>query len=354
MKFPPVKSFYVYPGLVLFYANVIVVFHSAVVTATSQPNNINITVPAVIAFGDSMLDPGNNDYIITKVKANFKPYGRDFFEGKPTGRFSDGKILSDFFVENAGVKELLPPYLDPNLQLEDLLTGVSFASAGAGYDHVTNIIASVLSLEDQLEMFKDYIEKLKVAVGEERTALVLAKSIFLLSMGSNDVSERYSVTAFRRFHYDINEYTSMMVNESSKFQKELYQLGARRIGVFSLNPVGCLPLQRTINGGTERVCAESVNQAAMIFNSKLSSAMKDLNKQLPEARLVYLDIYFETLPYIQSPSLFGFEVEDEGCCGIFNVESGPLCNPFQLKICTDASKYVFWDALLTNYRKELL
>ncbi|KAJ1408768.1 SGNH hydrolase superfamily [Sesbania bispinosa] len=132
------------------------------------------------------------------------------------------------------------------------------------------------------------------------------------------------------------------------------KLMAGRIGEFSLNPVGCLPLQRTINGGTERVCAESVNQAAMIFNSKLSSAINDLNKQLPEARLVYLDIYFETLPYIQSPSLFGFEVEDEGCCGIFNVESGPLCNPFQLKICTDASKYVFWDALLTNYRKELL
>ena len=36
-----------------------------------------------------------------------------------------------------GVKELLPPYLKKDLSLEELKTGVSFASAGSGYDNAT-------------------------------------------------------------------------------------------------------------------------------------------------------------------------------------------------------------------------
>lgn len=36
-----------------------------------------------------------------------------------------------------GIKDSMPPYLDPNLKIEDLLTGVCFASAGSGYDPLT-------------------------------------------------------------------------------------------------------------------------------------------------------------------------------------------------------------------------
>jgi len=37
-----------------------------------------------------------------------------------------------------GVKKILPAYLDPKLQPQDLLTGVSFASGGSGYDPLTS------------------------------------------------------------------------------------------------------------------------------------------------------------------------------------------------------------------------
>ena len=46
-----------------------------------------------------------------------------------------------FSAAKFGVKELLPPYLDPKLQPQDLLTGVSFASGGSGYDPLTSKIA---------------------------------------------------------------------------------------------------------------------------------------------------------------------------------------------------------------------
>ncbi|KAJ0568586.1 putative triacylglycerol lipase [Helianthus annuus] len=62
--------------------------------ATYLPDNVS--VPAIIAFGDSLLDPGNNNRLMTFTKANFPPYGKDFVGGKPTGRFTNGKTLGDF------------------------------------------------------------------------------------------------------------------------------------------------------------------------------------------------------------------------------------------------------------------
>lgn len=55
----------------------------------------NVTVPAVFAYGDSIVDSGNNNDLKTLVKCNFSPYGKDFQGGLPTGRFCNGKIPSD-------------------------------------------------------------------------------------------------------------------------------------------------------------------------------------------------------------------------------------------------------------------
>lgn len=130
---------------------------------SSQNNNINNTFPAIFAFGDSIFDTGNNNLLDTLVRCNFPPYGRDFIGGKPTGRFSNGKVALDFLgnkssykgdcdlyiymynfvfvfhllVELLGIKEALPPFLDPTLQVEDLATGTSFASGGSGFDPLT-------------------------------------------------------------------------------------------------------------------------------------------------------------------------------------------------------------------------
>jgi hypothetical protein len=52
--------------------------------------------PAVLAFGDSVADTGNNNYVRTIIRANFPPYGKDFPGHKATGRFSDGKVSVDF------------------------------------------------------------------------------------------------------------------------------------------------------------------------------------------------------------------------------------------------------------------
>jgi hypothetical protein len=51
-------------------------------------------VPATFCFGDSLADPGNNNYINTLSKANYPFNGIDFAAG-PTGRFTNGRTTVD-------------------------------------------------------------------------------------------------------------------------------------------------------------------------------------------------------------------------------------------------------------------
>ncbi|KAI3464802.1 hypothetical protein Pfo_021465 [Paulownia fortunei] len=300
----------------------------------------NTTIPAVIMFGDSIVDTGNNNYIKTIAKANYPPYGKDFMGGKPTGRFSDGKVPSDLLVEELGIKTLLPAYLDPSLRAQDLLTGVNFASGGAGYDPLTSDIASVLSLSDQLELFKDYITRLKKVAGEEKTSKILRESLIAVVTGSNDITNTYFGTPLRQSHYDVPSYTELLVSYASSFVQDLYRLGARRIGVFSLPPIGCLPSQRTLRGGLERKCVDEYNQVAQLFNKKLSAEMASINIHFPEARIVYIDIYNLPLDIIHNPQKYGFKIANKGCCGTGTVEVAFLCK----YTCSNVSEYVFWDS----------
>ncbi|KAI3420673.1 Lipase_GDSL domain-containing protein, partial [Psidium guajava] len=333
-------------------ANVVIFISLALVAgaklaAASAPSNRSSPpVPAVIVFGDSIVDPGNNNGIKTIVKCDFPPYGRDFTGGKPTGRFCNGRVPSDLLVEAFGVKRYLPAYLDPSLELEDLLSGVSFASGASGFDPLTSKIASVLSLSDQLDLFKEYVSKIKSGAGEEKASNIVTNSLYVVVCGSDDIANTYYSTPFRRGKYDIPAYTDLMVSSASSFfQQELYGLGARKIGVLSLPPIGCVPSQRTLEGGLERACSEPENQAATLFNSKLSSEIDSLNRKLSGSNLVYIDIYSSFLSIIQNPSQHGFEVVDRGCCGTGNIEVSILCNRLDdSKTCEDDTKYVFWDS----------
>lgn len=85
----------------------------------------------------------------------------------------------------------------------------------------------------------------------------------------------------------------------------MYGLGARRIGVFSTPPIGCVPSQRTLGGGQLRACAEDYNGAATLFNSKLTATLDSLATQLPNSKLVYIDVYNPLLDLIMNHQNYG-------------------------------------------------
>ncbi|XP_028757923.1 GDSL esterase/lipase At2g04570 [Neltuma alba] len=304
----------------------------------------NNKVPAVIVFGDSSVDSGNNNKIATVLKSNFRPYGRDFEGGRPTGRFCNGRVPPDFISEALGIKPYVPAYLDPSYSIKDFATGVCFASAGTGYDNATSDVLNVIPLWKELEYYKEYQAKLRDYLGVEKANEVISEALYLMSLGTNDFLENYFVFPTRRLQFSVSQYQDFLVDIAHNFITQLYHLGARKLSLTGLVPIGCLPLERTVNILGHHDCDDKYNDVALGFNKKLEIMLNRLAKELPLLKTVSANAYDFVNEIITKPSSFGFEVVEKACCSTGTFEMSYLCSDKNPLTCKDADKYVFWDA----------
>ncbi|XP_057784809.1 GDSL esterase/lipase At2g04570-like [Salvia miltiorrhiza] len=301
-------------------------------------------VPAIVVFGDSSVDAGNNNQIPTIARSNFLPYGRDFSGGKATGRFSNGRIATDFISEAFGLRPTVPAYLDPAYNISDFAVGVTFASAGTGYDNATSDVLGVIPMWRELEYYKEYQKRLRAYLGDGKTIYTISNSLYIISIGTNDFLENYyAFNSQRRTQYTVDGYQQYLVGLARNFIVNLHGLGARKISLGGLPPMGCMPLERAQNLQNGNECMETYNIVAMSFNQKLYDLTRELNKEIPGLKLVFSNPYFVLLQLIQKPSSYGFEESQRACCATGMFEMGYACQRSPLT-CTDANKYVFWDA----------
>ncbi|KAL9241285.1 hypothetical protein vseg_015414 [Gypsophila vaccaria] len=305
---------------------------------------VSAKVPAVIVFGDSSVDTGNNNGIRTLLKSNFEPYGRDFEGGRPTGRFCNGRVPSDFFSEYFGLKKTVPAYLDPNYDISDFATGVVFASAGTGYDNTTAAVLNVMPFWKEVELYKDYQQKLRAYVGEDKANYIIKEAVYLVSIGTNDFLENYYLLPTTREKYTIQQFQDHLVDSAREFVTKIYGLGARKISLSGILPMGCLPLERTINFMEIEGCNEEYNKVALEFNGKMKNLVTQLNDEFVGLRLVLSNPYYIIKKMIRNPSNYGIEVTNEACCGTGLFEMSYLCNMDSELSCPDADKYMFWDS----------
>ncbi|GMH11008.1 hypothetical protein Nepgr_012849 [Nepenthes gracilis] len=315
---------------------------------------LDAKVSAIIVFGDSSVDTGNNNAISTILKSNFEPYGRDFEGGRPTGRFSNGRIPADFISQSFGLKETVPAYLDPAYGISDFATGVCFASAGTGYDTSTSDVLSVIPLWKELEYYKEYQSRLRIYLGERKANETLSEALYLMSLGTNDFLENYYTTSGRRSQFTIEQYQFFLLKIAKDFVQKLYSLGARKISLGGLPPMGCLPLERAANIMGGNGCNKEYNNVAAQFNAKLKALEIQLNKELPSINVVFSDPFPILQQIIKKPSLYGFEVTSMACCATGSFEMGYMCNRFSPFTCSDASKYVFWDSFHPTEKTNLI
>ncbi|XVF19488.1 hypothetical protein REPUB_Repub11eG0115000 [Reevesia pubescens] len=308
--------------------------------ATTQPK-----FPAIIVFGDSTVDPGNNNYINTLFKANIPPYGEDYLGHIPTGRFSDGKLIPDFVASSLEIKEAVPPFLNSNLSDDELRTGVSFASAGSGLDDLTTTLSNVIPVSRQVELFKNYIEKLKDIVGEEKAKNIIGEALVIISAGTNDFVLNFFDIPTRRLQFDSSGYQRFLRQRLQDFVKELYDLGCRRMIVAGVPPIGCLPIQMTarLEFPLNRQCLKDQNSDAQSYNKKLVKLLPQIQAKLSGSKIEYANIYQSLIDMINHPQKYGFVETDRGCCGTGLLEASFLCNPSI--ICKNPSEYIFWDSV---------
>ncbi|XP_075639928.1 GDSL esterase/lipase At1g73610-like [Castanea sativa] len=293
----------------------------------------NITFSAIFSFGDSILDTGMNNNLLSG-RCNYPPYGRDFPGKVATGRFCNGKNPTDLIAKALGIKDTVPAYLKPNLQSKDLLTGVGFAAGGSGIDPLTSSTLGVVAMSQQLQYFKDYIAKLTGVAGEEKAKAIIANSLVLMSAGNNDIGVSYTSSA-RKLQYTFPAYCAQLVTWSTTFLEQLYALGARRFGVLSTVALGCEPSGRVVGS-----CSITANVGAQTYNNLLKAGIASLQSKHSDAKLVFFDIFTPLDNIASNPQQFGFQNANLGCCG--GVGS---CLPFTTLVCPNASTYVFWDSL---------
>ncbi|KAG9445433.1 hypothetical protein H6P81_016773 [Aristolochia fimbriata] len=314
--------------------------HFSVVAMASEPGKFR----GVLIFGDSTVDTGNNNYVPTLFRANHSPYGLNFVDGSATGRFSDGWLVPDLLAAGLGIKDSVPPFLDPRLSDRDLLTGVNFASAGSGFDDLTTAASGVIPVSKQLKMFETYVGRLGRIVGEEEASGIVGDSLILISAGTNDFLFNYYDVPTRRLQFGIRGYQDFLLKKVHAGIKKIYELGGRKFVVPGLAPIGCVPLQRNGNVLSDRACKHDQNSDAVVFNDKLKNLLSTIQTSLPGIRVAYLNLFDIVGDMISNPNKYGFKEAKRGCCGAGFLEVGPLCNAIT-PACRDASKFVFWDAV---------
>lgn len=84
----------------------------------------------------------------------------------------------------------------------------------------------------------------------------------------------------------------------------MYNLGARKIVLFGLAPLGFVPFEVTACGTKGSSCAAYINSAVQIFNLGLVSLVQELDSNLRNAKFIYIDYYGIASSYALSQGNF--------------------------------------------------
>nr|GEV59287.1 GDSL esterase/lipase At1g29670-like [Tanacetum cinerariifolium] len=248
-------------------------------------------VPCYFIFGDSLVDSGNNNGLVTSVKANYPPYGIDFPQGV-TGRFTNGRTIADILAELLEFDDYIPPYATATD--EQISTGVNYASGGAGIrDETGSHLGGRISLNKQLLNHHRIVSQLlHLQRNMTFNNAYLSKCLYIVNIGSNDYINNYLVpTNYATSQkYTTYQYAKILVRQYSRQLKTLYDLGGRKIVVFGLGRIGCSPAEISIFGTDGEPCVEFINEAADLYNNNLKPIVDELNIQNLDAKFTFINV----------------------------------------------------------------
>ena len=69
----------------------------------------------------------------------------------------------------------------------------------------------------------------------------------------------------------------------------LHELGARKFALIGLNLLGCIPHEVTTHGKNGSICVENESKASLLFNQKLKALVDRNNKELSDAKFIFVN-----------------------------------------------------------------
>ncbi|KAE9585397.1 hypothetical protein Lal_00018066 [Lupinus albus] len=283
----------------------------------------------LFVFGDSYCDTGN----IKKGIANSwgKPYGVSF-PGKPVGRFSDGRVFTDFIAKYLKLKSPIPFSLW-KLAPNRLKYGINFAFGGTGaFDTLygPNLTTQIGSLE---KLIKDKVY----------TASDLNHSLALVSVAGNDYNHYLTTNGSLT---GLIPFVVSLVNQTTNDLIRLKGLGVNKVVVDGLQPFGCLPIQTA--PFSFQKCNETANQISSLHNNLLIDSVNKLNNQNKDhPSFIILNFFDSFTSVLKNPSKYNIQNPLKPCC--VGVSSEYSCgnvgknNVNKYTLCDDPKKAFFWD-----------
>ncbi|KAM0904240.1 hypothetical protein ACQ4PT_018124 [Festuca glaucescens] len=300
---------------------------------------------AFFVFGDSLVDNGNNNYLMTTARADAPPYGIDYPTHTPTGRFSNGLNIPDIISEYLESPPALP-YLSPYLRGDELLFGANFASAGVGILNDTGVqFVNIIRIGQQLQNFEDYQRRLAGFIGEDAARQRVNQALVLITLGGNDFVNNYYLVPFsaRSQQYEIHDYVPFIISEYKKVLARLYELGARRVIVTGTGMIGCVPAELALHS-LDGSCAPDLTRAADLFNPQLEQMLTELNGEVGHDNVfIAANTNRVSFDFLFNPQQYGFVTAKVACCGQGPYNGIGLCTPAS-NVCANRDVYAYWDA----------
>ncbi|XP_044964821.1 GDSL esterase/lipase At1g09390-like [Hordeum vulgare subsp. vulgare] len=306
-------------------------------------------------FGDSNSDTGG-----LVAGAGFRlhrPHGRLFF-GRPSGRFSDGRLYIDFLCERLGL-DYLSPYLESSGV--SFRHGANFAAAGAATAQTAD--TGQFSLPTQLRQFRHFkartAELLPLGLGSGITDEEFRHAVYTFDIGQNDISVAF--TANLTQEGILGSVVPAIATRIRNAVKTVYEAGGRKFVLYNTGPFGCLPSTlaqhrtRPGRGGGHELdgagCLAGHNGVAEALNARLRRLRDDLAAELPAAAGVGVDMHAIKYGLFANHSAHRFSSPLTACCGAggppYNYEPGAACGTAKAKACSEpeGGRRISWDGV---------
>lgn len=152
-------------------------------------------------------------------------------------------------------------------------------------------------IQDQLQQFQALMDEKLI------DRKLVEQSFFFFESGSNDVFNFF--LQFDPPTVTPDAYVKAMLTEVEHFVDQIYKLGARRIALFSLGPVGCVPARTLIPGAPVNRCFGKMNRMAKNYNKGVENVAMNISKKYPGSVGVFGSVYSIFQLYRTTPRSHG-------------------------------------------------
>ncbi|KAK4593482.1 hypothetical protein RGQ29_017553 [Quercus rubra] len=289
----------------------------------------------LFVFGDSYVDTGNSR---NPASSSWKePYGITF-PGKPTGRFSDGRVLTDYIASFSGISSPIAFERRKLVKKSKLQFGMNFACGGTG---VFDTLDNGPNMTTQINFFQQQVEQ------EVYSKCNLNSSVALVSLAGNDYG------AFLAKHVDLKDlraFTSSIIDQLAINLERIRSLGVPKIAVTAVEPMGCLP-QSTASSSYQN-CSETWNLISNFHNQILQQTVQKLNGESRKSVFTILDLNSAFRSAFKSQDSAGnlkFKHPLKPCCvGVskeYSCGSVDKTGARKYTTCKNPELSFFWDTL---------